>query len=120
MRWSPFPSVHERDRAEASFEPTRLGSIRIDALSVEDVNVAFNTSTMAEFNINHFVRGLAEGKVSQELPRNWAAPNTLSVTVVSAKGVAKHISPRIKLTLRDATWETSARQASKQGERRCP
>lgn len=108
IRWSPFPSLHARDRALDDFEPTRIGSMRIDELSVDGVNIAFNLSTANEFNVCHFVRGLAEGKVGQVVGGR-KAPNALKVTVISCAGVTKDVAPKVVLKLRDATWETSAR-----------
>ncbi|KAH8063797.1 hypothetical protein JL722_2986 [Aureococcus anophagefferens] len=109
VMWSPFPAVHAEQRNDEDFEPTRIGSLRFDEIRVDDVNVAFNQSTANEFNINHFVRGLAAGKVGQALPPGAKAPNALTVTVVGARGVHEKIAPQIEVHCRDFRWEASAR-----------
>ncbi|KAH8076245.1 hypothetical protein JL721_237 [Aureococcus anophagefferens] len=115
VMWSPFPAVHAEQRNDEDFEPTRIGSLRFDEIRVDDVNVAFNQSTANEFNINHFVRGLAAGKVGQALPPGAKAPNALTVTVVGARGVHEKIAPQIEVHCRDFRWETSARPAARSG-----
>ena len=35
VRWNPFPSEHAKDRALDDFEPTRIGSIRMDDFTVD-------------------------------------------------------------------------------------
>ncbi|KAJ8600241.1 hypothetical protein CTAYLR_001982 [Chrysophaeum taylorii] len=82
IAWRPFPSVHDELRnTYRYYEPTRLATVSLE-LSVDDPCVSFDISAVNdEFNVNNYVRKLAQGKIRQCLGRREPAPNTLTIIV---------------------------------------
>lgn len=77
LPWSPFPSVHDALRVG---DAPRLGTVVVHHFSVDGACVAFDAGEAhGEFNVNNFVRGLAEGKVRSALGARAAMPTTVRV-----------------------------------------
>ncbi|KAJ1462401.1 hypothetical protein M885DRAFT_505209 [Pelagophyceae sp. CCMP2097] len=110
VAWSPFPARQVENRAKTHYLPTRLGSVRVE-VKVEDASVAFNIGSAGEFNINHFVRALAEAKVASILRKGEPAPNCLEVTVIRATCLPLKSSPKVVVTLRENSQTTATRRS---------
>ncbi|KAJ1456947.1 hypothetical protein M885DRAFT_563560 [Pelagophyceae sp. CCMP2097] len=117
INWDPFPSQHARLRDSATFEPTRLGVLRFEVIYVGGATITFNQdSADGEFNICRFVRGLAEDKVRGSLWKDEAAPNTMRVRVVAARGFGTIVRPCVVLKIRDCAVRTPTRPPAESGE----
>ncbi|KAJ1454594.1 hypothetical protein M885DRAFT_521502 [Pelagophyceae sp. CCMP2097] len=108
VAWRAFPSEHAalREALMPRFQPTYLCALRVHECVVEGIDVSFDIArNTGEFNVNNFVRRLADGKVRTKL-QGGRAPNTLTVRLVSAKALryaTKRRALYATLTVRGAT-----------------
>jgi len=113
INWSPFPSMHAALRAEDpfEFEPTRLATLVVRELCVENVSLAFDIAS-GEFNVNRLNRKVADGKVRAALPRRFRdhPPNTLRVRVLAATGVPGNKILRVKVSVRGVAIKSNSQK----------